>query len=59
MPGGGNGSGSEGEVGGGSGDDGTINASAGAVVHDRSKNGSGQSAGPVTAASDWTPPACY
>ncbi|WAC96217.1 hypothetical protein [Streptomyces sp. NA13] len=59
VPGGGNGSGSEGEVGGGSGDDGTINASAGAVVYDRSKNGSGQSAGPVTSASDWTPPACY
>ncbi|MFD5182003.1 hypothetical protein ACFWMQ_05060 [Streptomyces sp. NPDC058372] len=52
-------SGSEGEVGGGSGDDGTINASAGAVVYDHSENGSGQAAGPVVSATDWTPPACY
>ncbi|MEU0224066.1 hypothetical protein ABZ177_06925 [Streptomyces sp. NPDC006284] len=37
----------------------TVSATAGAVVFDRSRNGSGQSAGPVTAASNWTPPACY
>ncbi|BCL30244.1 hypothetical protein ACFFS2_36170 [Streptomyces aurantiacus] len=39
---------------------GNLSATAGAVVFDRSKNGSGQSAGPVTSsASNWTPPACY
>jgi enoyl reductase len=39
---------------------GNVSATAGAVVFDRSKNGSGDSAGPVTAASgNWTPPACY
>ncbi|WP_405661724.1 MULTISPECIES: hypothetical protein [unclassified Streptomyces] len=32
---------------------------AGAVVFDRSKNGSGQSAGPVASTTTWTPPACY
>ncbi len=37
----------------------TLSATAGAVVYDRSKNGSGQSAGPVAAASSWTPPACW
>ncbi|MGA5123327.1 hypothetical protein ACPCAG_08415 [Streptomyces pseudogriseolus] len=37
--------------------DGTL--SAGVVVFDRSKNGSGQKAGPVTSATTWTPPACY
>ncbi|MGW3662916.1 hypothetical protein [Streptomyces sp. NPDC005141] len=41
-------------------DDGTLSATAGAVVFDRSKNGSGESAGPVTSSSGtWTPPACY
>ncbi|MEV7340733.1 hypothetical protein [Streptomyces sp. NPDC093544] len=39
---------------------GNLSATAGAVVFDRSKNGSGESAGPVTSsASTWTPPACY
>ncbi|MFJ6572414.1 hypothetical protein ACIQNU_33905 [Streptomyces sp. NPDC091292] len=56
---GGNGSGSETQVDGGQ-SDGGISATAGAVVFDRSKNGSGPSAGPVTTSSgDWTPPACY
>ncbi|MFJ8195333.1 hypothetical protein [Streptomyces sp. NPDC096152] len=36
-----------------------ISATAGAVVFDRSKNGSGESAGPVASATTWTPPACY
>ncbi|MCX4990571.1 MULTISPECIES: hypothetical protein [unclassified Streptomyces] len=40
--------------------DGNLSATAGAVVFDRSKNGSGGSAGPVTSSSGtWTPPACY
>ncbi|MCF2125942.1 hypothetical protein L1I79_05755 [Strepomyces sp. STD 3.1] len=43
---------------GGSDGKGNLSATAGAVVFDLSKNGSGQSAGPV-AASNWTPPACY
>ncbi|MFE0511105.1 hypothetical protein [Streptomyces sp. NPDC058964] len=38
---------------------GTISATAGAVVYDLSKNGSGQSTGPVTSMTTWTPPACY
>ncbi|MEU9134420.1 hypothetical protein AB0D33_00360 [Streptomyces sp. NPDC048404] len=39
---------------------GNLTATAGAVVFDRSKNGSGESSGPVTSSSgDWTPPACY
>ncbi|ELP69974.1 hypothetical protein ACKI1I_17930 [Streptomyces turgidiscabies] len=36
-----------------------LSATAGAVVYDRSKNGSGQSAGPVAATTSWTPPACW
>ncbi|WP_327429124.1 hypothetical protein [Streptomyces sp. NBC_01236] len=40
-------------------DDGTLSATAGAVVFDLSKNGSGESAGPVTSTTTWTPPACY
>ncbi|MCI3152271.1 hypothetical protein ELQ39_10930 [Streptomyces sp. GB4-14] len=55
---GGKGTGSETQVDGGQGD-GTISASAGVVVFDRSKNGSGPKAGPVTSATTWTPPACY
>ncbi|MCX5558104.1 hypothetical protein [Streptomyces sp. NBC_00038] len=40
--------------------EGNISATAGAVVFDRSKNGSGESAGPVASStSTWTPPACY
>ncbi|MEU5093325.1 hypothetical protein [Streptomyces sp. NPDC020996] len=55
---GGKGTGSETQVGGGrTGQE--VTATAGAVVFDRSKNGSGQSAGPVTSATTWTPPACY
>ncbi|MEU9642734.1 hypothetical protein [Streptomyces sp. NPDC048188] len=38
---------------------GTVSATAGAVVFERSKNGSGKSVGPVAAATNWTPPACY
>ncbi|MFF1625369.1 hypothetical protein [Streptomyces sp. NPDC058272] len=38
---------------------GTLSATAGAVVFDLSKNGSGGSAGPVTSTTTWTPPACY
>ncbi|MGW3817218.1 hypothetical protein [Streptomyces sp. NPDC005046] len=39
---------------------GSLSATAGAVVFDRSKNGSGGSAGAVTSSSGaWTPPACY
>ncbi|MFJ8086336.1 hypothetical protein ACIQ6Y_37980 [Streptomyces sp. NPDC096205] len=38
----------------------TVSASAaGVVVYDRSKNGSGESAGAVTSTTSWTPPACY
>ncbi|MFF3406649.1 hypothetical protein ACFYW8_10605 [Streptomyces sp. NPDC002742] len=40
-------------------DDGTLSATAGAVVYDRSKNGTGASAGAVTSTTSWTPPACY
>lgn len=38
---------------------GTIAASASGVTFDRSKNGSGPAAGPVAAAGNWTPPACW
>ncbi|KAA0930469.1 hypothetical protein [Streptomyces apricus] len=56
---GGNGTGSETQVDGGQKGQ-KVTATAGAVVFDRSKNGSGKSAGPVTSsASNWTPPACY
>ncbi|MCH5676805.1 hypothetical protein [Streptomyces gilvus] len=38
----------------------TLSSSAsGVIVFDRSKNGSGSSAGAVTAAGSWTPPPCY
>ncbi|MDG9691501.1 hypothetical protein QC281_15450 [Streptomyces sp. DH17] len=37
----------------------TVSATAGAVVYDRSNNGSGETAGPVAPAANWTPPACY
>ncbi|MET9898529.1 hypothetical protein [Streptomyces sp. NPDC006446] len=56
---GGKGTGSESQVDGGQKDQ-KVSATAGAVVFDRSKNGSGGSAGPVTSSSGtWTPPACY
>ncbi|MGY4926063.1 hypothetical protein [Streptomyces sp. 900105755] len=38
---------------------GNISATAGAVVYDLSKNGSGASTGAVTPTTTWTPPACY
>ncbi|MGW7492746.1 hypothetical protein ACWGKA_00260 [Streptomyces luteogriseus] len=38
----------------------TVSASAtGAIVFDRSKNATGDSAGAVTSTTSWTPPACY
>ncbi|MCX4236271.1 hypothetical protein [Streptomyces ortus] len=37
----------------------TINASVGAIVYDRSKNGSGGSVGAVSPTTTWTPPACW
>ena len=37
----------------------TISSTAGGIVFDRSKNGSGESTGPVTSATPWTPPACW
>ncbi|WND35434.1 hypothetical protein RI578_14525 [Streptomyces sp. BB1-1-1] len=55
---GGEGTASETQVDGGQ-EDRTVSATAGAVVFDRSNNGSGQSAGPVASATNWTPPACY
>jgi enoyl reductase len=55
---GGEGTGSETQVGGKKGDQ-SVSATAGAVVYDRSENGSGASVGPVAAATNWTPPACY
>ncbi|MGP3922622.1 hypothetical protein [Streptomyces sp. 8N616] len=36
-----------------------VSAHAGGVVFDRSKNGSGDTAGPVAPVNDWTPPACW
>ncbi|MFI5570690.1 hypothetical protein ACIA6T_25785 [Streptomyces sp. NPDC051740] len=55
---GGKGTGSETQVE-GSQSGGEISATAGAVVFNRSNNGSGPKAGPVTSATNWTPPACY
>ncbi|MFJ6730258.1 hypothetical protein ACIQPQ_35705 [Streptomyces sp. NPDC091281] len=37
----------------------TVSVSVGGVVFDRSKNGRGDSAGALTAAADWSPPACW
>ncbi|MDJ0461013.1 hypothetical protein [Streptomyces sp. H27-C3] len=36
-----------------------LSVKAGGVVYDRSKNGKGTNAGPVAAAGNWTPPACW
>ncbi|MFF1712998.1 hypothetical protein [Streptomyces sp. NPDC058268] len=36
-----------------------LSATAGRIVYDRSKNGKGGKAGPVTPATNWTPPPCY
>ncbi|MEU4980510.1 hypothetical protein [Streptomyces sp. NPDC021969] len=55
---GGEGTGSETQVDGDKGDQ-SVSATAGAVVFERSKNGSGASVGPVAAQTNWTPPACY
>ncbi|MFJ2606669.1 hypothetical protein ACIQOU_19595 [Streptomyces sp. NPDC091279] len=38
---------------------GKVSVTVGGVVFDRSKNGSGGSAGALTSATDWTPPACW
>ncbi|MEU6067339.1 hypothetical protein ABZ864_23315 [Streptomyces sp. NPDC047082] len=54
-----NGGGSDTTASGGTDGEGKAYATVGAVVFDRSKNGSGQSAGPVTSSTTWTPPACY
>ncbi|MFE5033049.1 hypothetical protein [Streptomyces sp. NPDC056683] len=40
-------------------DDGTLSSTVGLIVYDRSKNGSGNSVGPVTSTTSWTPPACW
>ncbi|WP_217164820.1 hypothetical protein [Streptomyces sp. AC512_CC834] len=55
---GGEGTGSETQVNGGK-ENQAVSATAGAVVYERSRNGSGESVGPVAAATNWTPPACY
>ncbi|WP_282702945.1 hypothetical protein [Streptomyces sp. CC219B] len=57
--GGGSSSGSDTSASGGREGDTLTSAVSGAVIFDRSKNGSGQSAGAVTSATSWTPPACY
>ncbi|MEU0250342.1 hypothetical protein ABZ192_39795 [Streptomyces sp. NPDC006235] len=41
------------------GKDGTLSVTAGGVVFDRSKNGSGNSAGALTSSTSWTPPPCW
>ncbi|MFE1455319.1 hypothetical protein ACFW7K_09915 [Streptomyces sp. NPDC058735] len=38
---------------------GTVSVTAGGVVFDRSKNGSGNSAGALTSSTSWTPPPCW
>ncbi|WP_309098034.1 hypothetical protein, partial [Streptomyces sp.] len=43
----------------GTGKDGTVSVTVGGVVFDRSKNGSGNSAGALTSSTSWTPPACW
>nr|WP_240634741.1 MULTISPECIES: hypothetical protein [Streptomyces] len=56
--GGGSGSGAgTGATGGTDGD--TINATAGGIVFDRSKNGKGGTVGAVTSTTTWSPPACW
>ncbi|WP_223189968.1 hypothetical protein [Streptomyces sp. TRM68416] len=37
----------------------TVSVTAGGVVFDRSKNGSGRSAGALTSTTSWTPPPCW
>ncbi|MEV3974981.1 hypothetical protein AB0K68_43830 [Streptomyces sp. NPDC050698] len=41
------------------GKDGTVSVTVGGVVFDRSKNGSGNSAGALTSSTSWTPPPCW
>ncbi|WP_407111041.1 hypothetical protein ACE1N8_22580 [Streptomyces sp. DSM 116494] len=41
------------------GDDGTVSVTVGGVVFDRSKNGTGDSAGPLTSSTSWSPPPCW
>ncbi|MDR3080555.1 MAG: hypothetical protein LBV60_06440 [Streptomyces sp.] len=41
------------------GDDGTVSVTAGGVVFDRSKNGSGNSTGAITSSTSWSPPPCW
>ena len=41
------------------GKDGTVSVTVGGVVFDRSKNGSGKSAGALTSSTSWTPPPCW
>jgi enoyl reductase len=41
------------------GKDGTVSVTVGGIVFDRSKNGSGNSAGALTSATSWTPPPCW
>ncbi|MEV0238962.1 hypothetical protein AB0I06_03335 [Streptomyces sp. NPDC050674] len=41
------------------GKDGTVSVTVGGVVFDRSKNGSGTSAGALTSSTSWTPPPCW
>ncbi|MFF0363807.1 hypothetical protein [Streptomyces fungicidicus] len=41
------------------GDDGTLSVTVGGIVFDRSKNGSGGSAGALTSSTSWSPPACW
>ncbi|MET8857549.1 hypothetical protein [Streptomyces sp. NPDC004579] len=49
-----------GQASGGADGKGSLFATAGVVVFDRSRNGGGESAGPVTSVSGgWAPPACY
>jgi enoyl reductase len=41
------------------GDDGTLSVTAGGIVFDRSKNGTGNSAGALKSSTVWTPPPCW
>jgi enoyl reductase len=47
------------EQGANAGKDGTLSVTAGGIVFDRSKNGSGNSAGALTSSTAWTPPPCW
>ncbi|MET8949181.1 hypothetical protein ABZX30_38180, partial [Streptomyces sp. NPDC004542] len=59
-PGGGTfGDGSDSNTSGNASDNGTLSSTAGVIVYDRSKNGSGASVGPVTSTTSWAPPACW